>query len=171
MSHKAGRAKVQQIRQQQREQAKMKVSAIKVSKPQITKTHARREASVKGRYELQYESKARAQARRKSTMLAKAGLPVRGASKEQGRKLLSGIEGMARRVNLDEERYNRIMRMDPKKLDAMYRKNDLVFDVFFSYSGIETDPETGAYVVSEDKTADFDFLIEQYNRLFPESKV
>lgn len=150
-----------------------RVSPTKVPKPRYSKVGAKRHIGVEsGRYTLQYGKLTRSQAKRKTTLLAKQGFgrDVKG-DLEQGQNLKNGIEGMARRVNLDEERYQRIMEMDPDKLDAMYKSNDLIFDVFFEYGGIETDPETGAYVTDGSKDADFDFLIEQYNKLFPESAV
>lgn len=151
--------------------------ARKVQKTNVGKGNFKKRSStlaVKtegGRKKLINVKAARTAAKAKTTRLARKGLFTRGYSKEEGAALKKGLEGMARRANLDEETYNRIMNMDEKALAALYQNNDIIFEVAFSYSGIETDPDTGAYITDESKLAEFDFLIEQYNRLFPESAV
>lgn len=150
--------------------------ARKVQKTDVGKREYQRSSTLavkdaKGRKSLIDAKAARSAAKAKATRLQKRGLYTRGYSEEEGAALKKGLEGMARRVNLDEETYNRVMAMDEMALAALYKNDDIVFEVMFSYSGIETDPDTGAYVYDDSKRAEFDFLIEQYNRLFPESAV
>lgn len=156
--------------------AKMNVSKTNVAKPKIEKKKTKRASTLsvtkeRGRKALITPELAKRAAKGQTTKLWKKGLSRRGASEQKGEALKKGIEGMARRINLDEETFSRIMEMDEQSLEAMYENNDIIFEVVFSYSGVETDPETGAYVLEEDRTDDFQFLIEQYNRLFPESAV
>lgn len=150
--------------------------ARNVKKTDVGKSEYKRTStlSVKtegGRKKLINVKQARSAAKGKTTRLAKKGLFTRGYSEEEGAALKKGLEGMARRSNVDEETFQRVMNMDEKALSALYKNNDIIFEVMFSYSGIETDPETGAYVTDESKIQEFQFLIEQYNKLFPESAV
>ena len=150
--------------------------ARNVKKTDVGKSEYKRTStlSVKtegGRKKLINVKQARSAAKGKTTKLAKKGLFTRGYSEEEGAALKKGLEGMARRSNVDEETFQRVMSMDEKALSALYKNNDIIFEVMFSYSGIETDPETGAYVTDESKIQEFQFLIEQYNKLFPESAV
>lgn len=130
--------------------------------------------TVTGRKILYDTGKARSAAKGKTTKAAKRGVRAHEPgrySESKGAALKKGIEGMARRTNLDEETYNRLMAMDERSLQALYENNDIVFEIAFNYGGVSTDPETGAYIVDENKNQDFDFLIEQYNKMFPESAV
>lgn len=153
--------------------------ARKVSKTDVGKREYKRVSTLSvrtagGRKKLINTKAAKSAAKGRTTRLAKKGLQAQGRGKydrTRGAALKKGIEGMARRVNLDEETYNRLMEMDEKALDALYQNNGFLFEIAFSYTGVETDPDTGAYVLSEDRSSDFLFLIEQYNRLFPESAV
>lgn len=84
---------------------------------------------------------------------------------KKGAGLKSGILGMAQTVQTDAGRYAKLERMDERKLAKLYENNDLVFEVFFSYEGINT-TEQGVFINEGAKTDDIDFLIEQYERLY-----
>lgn len=84
---------------------------------------------------------------------------------KKGAGLKAGILGMAQTVQTDAGRYAKLERMDERKLAKLYENNDLVFEVFFSYEGINT-TEQGVFINEGAKTDDIDFLIEQYERLY-----
>lgn len=81
-----------------------------------------------------------------------------------GQDLKFSIEKMGERLGLDSERMEKIRNMDADALQALYDSNDLVFDVFFSYEGVD---DHGDYkTVTDDKKSDADFFINQYERAF-----
>lgn len=86
----------------------------------------------------------------------------------QGRKgegLKKGILGMAQTVQVDAETYAKLEAMDPYKLAKMYEENDLIFEIFFQYEGINTASQ-GIFVNEGAKDEDIKLLIESYDRLF-----
>lgn len=112
---------------------------------------------------------ARAEARRRTTQIVKGSyktIPMQTVW--QGRKgegLKKGILGMAQTVQVDAETYAKLERMDPYKLARMYESNDLIFEVFFQYEGINTTSQ-GIFVNEGAKDEDIKLLIESYDRLF-----
>lgn len=83
-------------------------------------------------------------------------------SDKTGKALKEGIGRMAVKAKLTGDRgqavYNKLKQMDPNKLQYLYEKSQLIFDVAFSYDG------TGQ--VGENKINDLEFLIESYEKAF-----
>lgn len=83
-------------------------------------------------------------------------------SDKTGKALKQGISKMAVKAKLTGERgqeiYNKLNRMDASKLQYLYEKSQLIFDVAFSYDG------TGQ--VGENKINDLEFLIQSYETAF-----
>ena len=70
---------------------------------------------------------------------------------------------MADRVGVTQEQYNALADMEEDVLASMFETNDLTFEVFFNYEGIQKVNNT-KYIVSDEKRQDVDFFIEQYSR-------
>lgn len=125
--------------------------------------------SRKGRQVLIAPEIARAAARSRTTKLIKGSyksIPMRSAWQERkGSGLKAGILGMAQTLQVDAETYAKLESMDPHKLARMYEDNDLVFEVFFQYEGINTTSQ-GVIVNEGAKSEDVNLLIETYDRLF-----
>lgn len=125
--------------------------------------------SLKRRQVLIAPKIARAEARRRTTQIVKGGykgIPMQTVW--QGRKgegLKKGILGMAQTVQVDAETYAKLEAMDPYKLAKMYEENDLIFEIFFQYEGINTASQ-GIFVNEGAKDEDIKLLIESYDRLF-----
>lgn len=111
----------------------------------------------------------RAAARSRTTQLVKGHYKtVAMQTVWQGRKgenLKKGILGMAQTLQVDAATYGKLENMDAYKLAKMYEDNDLIFEVFFQYEGINTTGQ-GVFVTEGAKSADVELLIESYNRLF-----
>lgn len=78
-----------------------------------------------------------------------------------GIALKEGIKRMATEARLstaDQELYNKLQRMDPDKLQYLYERDDLIFDVVFSYD------ENGQ--VGAGKRDDLRFLVDSYEKAF-----
>lgn len=133
------------------------------AKPKSAKTA---KASKAGRQTLLHPSSAKRLASRRQTEIIEGKRIADSSIEADGEALKRGILGMADRIVLDEERYNKLMQMDETKLAEMYRGNDLIFDVYFDYGGITEDPATGAYVADSSKVADVDYLIAQYEKTY-----
>lgn len=133
------------------------------SKPKSARTA---KASKAGRQTLLHPSSAKRLASRRQTEIIEGKRIADSSIEADGEALKRGILGMADRIVLDEERYNKLMKMDETKLAEMYRGNDLIFDVYFDYGGITEDPATGAYVADSSKVADVDYLITQYEKTY-----
>ena len=119
----------------------------------------------KNRKKLILADTAKAQARRKQTLLIKGETELRAGMTDRGEALKQGILGMADRSLIPDSVYAKLERMDPAKLDALYQNNDIIFEVYFDYGGIEKDE--GAYHVdTTKKLSDTQFLIEQYERIY-----
>lgn len=84
---------------------------------------------------------------------------------ETSESLKNGLLGMVTRVQPSQEVADKIAAMDPAKLADMYARNKAVFEVFFSYEGINYEPGYG-YMVDVSKLEDFDLLVESYERLY-----
>lgn len=81
--------------------------------------------------------------------------------------LKEGVVQMAERIGVGEEQMEKLERMDENKLMELYDSNRLIFDVYFSYHGIDYEYGYG-YIVDEDRIDEVDMFIEQYERLFGE---
>lgn len=114
-----------------------------------------------GRFILQNKDLARRSAKGQITRAINKGLaPAHGG----GQELKFSIEKMGERLNLDSETMDKLRAMEPEKLQALYDSNDLVFDVFFSYEGVD---DRGDFItVDSGKQNDADFFIQQYERAF-----
>ena len=53
--------------------------------------------------------------------------------------------------------------MNPVKLEQMYRRNSIIFDVYFEYDRLETD-KNGNYMTSSKKKTDLNNLIKNYEK-------
>ena len=125
--------------------------------------------SRKGRQVLIAPQVTRAAARAKTTQIVKGGYKtVAMRSVWQGKKgegLKKGILGMAQTLQVDASTYAKLESMDAYKLARMYEDNDLIFEAFFQYEGINTTSQ-GVFVNESAKDEDVKLLIESYDRLF-----
>ena len=110
---------------------------------------------------------ARSQAARKQTLLINRDADIEAAGvKSRGEALKEGIMGMADVALLPDDVAAKLKAMDPTKLDALYQNNDIIFEVYFDYGGIDK-AENGANIVDKGKKlSDAQFLIDQYERTF-----
>lgn len=110
---------------------------------------------------------ARSQAARKQTLLINRDADIEAAGvKSRGEALKEGIMGMADVALLPDELAAKLEAMDPTKLDALYQNNDIIFEVYFDYGGIDKG-DNGANIVDKGKKlSDAQFLIDQYERTF-----
>lgn len=125
--------------------------------------------SRKGRQVLIAPKITRAAARARTTQIVKGGyksIPMQTVWQgRKGESLKKGVLGMAQTVQVDADTYAKLEAMDPYKLAKMYEDNDLIFEVFFSYEGINTTSQ-GIFVNEGAKDEDIKLLIESYDRLF-----
>lgn len=125
--------------------------------------------SHKGRQVLIAPQITRAAARARTTQIVKGGYKgVQMQTVWQGKKgegLKKGILGMAQTLQVDAATYAKLESMDPYKLAKMYESNDLIFEAFFQYEGINTTSQ-GVFVNEGAKSEDVKLLIESYDRLF-----
>lgn len=125
--------------------------------------------SHKGRQVLIAPQITRAAARARTTQIVKGGYKgVQMQTVWQGKKgegLKKGILGMAQTLQVDAATYAKLENMDPYKLAKMYENNDLIFEAFFQYEGINTTSQ-GVFVNEGAKSEDVKLLIESYDRLF-----
>ena len=125
--------------------------------------------SRKGRQVLIAPKITRAAARARTTQIVKGGyksIPMQTVWQgRKGESLKRGVLGMAQTVQVDAETYAKLEAMDPYKLAKMYEDNDLIFEVFFNYEGINTTSQ-GIFVNEGAKDEDIKLLIESYDRLF-----
>ena len=110
---------------------------------------------------------ARSQARRKQTILLERDTDIQASGvKTRGDALKEGVISMADVSLIPDSVVDKLKKMDPQKLDALYQNNDIIFEVYFDYGGIEKS-ENGANIVNQEKKlSDANFLIEQYERTF-----
>lgn len=149
-----------------KENARIRVAKTNIGKLEIDrskKIFAQRNAEVKGRSELQYSKKTKQAAKARQTRLINADVLRPAKSSVEGEQLKKGIEGMGHRAALDDERMEKLERMDPDKLKSMYDSNELLFEVFFNYGGIK-ETEYGAYQVEDQKIQEIDWFIGEYER-------
>lgn len=110
---------------------------------------------------------ARAQARRKQTTLIRSEADIQAAGEmSRGEALKEGILGMADVSLMPDSVVDKLKAMDPKKLDALYQQNDIIFEVYFDYGGIDRGEDGANHVDKAKKLSDANFLLEQYERSF-----
>lgn len=80
----------------------------------------------------------------------------------KGTKLKDGIMKMATMAeDVTDEQLYLLNQMDPEKLDAMYKNNDLIFEVYFQYGANED-----GMLTLNNKNRDVQFLIDQYQKIY-----
>lgn len=123
-------------------------------------------SSVSKRSVLLNPSTAKKVARQRQARLIESDAVIESGIKSRGEALQAGIEGMLDRAIIPEDIAEKIKAMDPAKLDALYQQNDLIFEVYFDYGGIEKG-EDGSYTVDrQKKIRDAQFLVSQYEKTF-----
>ena len=71
---------------------------------------------------------------------------------------------MADRLTADTAQYNAIANMNEQVLASMYESNDLTFEVFFNYEGVQKLTDK-SYIISDEKRRDIDWFINEYNKV------
>ncbi len=144
----------------------MKISAVAKSRRTST-MGVKRTVGSHTRKKLIMSDVARSQAARKQTLLINRDADIEAAGvKSRGEALKEGIMGMADVALLPDEVAAKLEAMDPTKLDALYQNNDIIFEVYFDYGGIDKG-DNGANIVDKGKKlSDAQFLIDQYERTF-----
>ena len=144
----------------------MKISAVTKSRRTST-MGVKRTVGSHTRKKLIMSDVARSQAARKQTLLINRDADIEAAGvKSRGEALKEGIMGMADVALLPDEVAAKLEAMDPTKLDALYQNNDIIFEVYFDYGGIDKG-DNGANIVDKGKKlSDAQFLIDQYERTF-----
>lgn len=134
----------------------------------ITREKRAKQAGTKGRYELLEHRKAIASAKGRTTKqlkLGDSGLDYRPtASLIEGQVLKRGVIGMGTRAVAPDWMMEKLHKMDPRYLQGMYESNRLLFEVFYSYEGIEF--YNGVYVAGDEKLEDIELLIREYERVY-----
>lgn len=123
-------------------------------------------SAVAGRSELVNVGKAKKIARQKQSRLVESGRFESIGDMERGASLKDGILGMANRAILPDEIYDKLEKMEPDKLDALYQQNDLIFEVYFDYSGAETTDNGAVIMDTAQKKRDALFLIDLYQKTY-----
>ena len=67
------------------------------------------------------------------------------------------------RQGASAEQIRKIKKMNPVKLEQMYRRNSIIFDVYFEYDRLDTD-KNGNYMTSSKKKTDLNNLIKNYEK-------
>lgn len=127
-------------------------------------TKARVKIGVVGsRAQLAYKELTKAAAQGENTKIIRGIRQMYSDAKTDGEALHDSILGMADRVGVTTEQYNKLASMDPDILAQMYNANDLTFEVFFNYEGINK--VNGTYIVSDEKRQDVEWFINEYERI------
>lgn len=133
-------------------------------KKQVIKSERKVKVEIKGKQRISLENKALA----KRTARARQGAAIpkdkyakwiNTVHKETPQSLKNGIIGMAKKSGItDPELFRKLNEMDADKLQEMYRKDDLIFEVAFTY-----DPNGDPYSGKED---DLDYLVSVYEEKY-----
>ena len=86
---------------------------------------------------------------------------------DKANALYEGVQSMATVMNAPEEIADKLAMMDPQKLGNLYKMNSRIFEVYYSYTGIDFQPGFGN-IASTDKWEDAEFLIQEYEKVFGE---
>lgn len=121
---------------------------------------------------LAYREAAKRSAAQRNALIAKGWRRTHIPVENEDRYLHDGIKAMADVLGADEEQYRKIEEMDENVLMKMYQNNQLTFEVFFNYEGIN-EVEDGsaeskgkkAKYVSAKKKQDLDWFIRQYDKV------
>lgn len=127
-------------------------------------TKARVKIGVVGsRAQLAYKDLAKAAAAGENTKIQRGIRQASAGFKTDGAALKEGMIAMADRIGVSQEQYERIANLDENILASMYDSNDMTFEVFFNYEGIQK--QGSAYFVSDEKRKDVDWFLEQYDKV------
>ena len=127
-------------------------------------TKARVKIGVVGsRAQLAYKDLAKAAAAGENTKIQRGIRQASAGFKTDGAALKEGMIAMADRIGVSQEQYERIANLDENILASMYDSNDMTFEVFFNYEGIQKQGST--YFVTDEKRKDVDWFLEQYDKV------
>ena len=128
-------------------------------------TKARVKIGVQGsRAQLAYKDLTRAAAQGENTKIQRGIRQAASGAKTDGHALKMGLLAMADRLTADTAQYNAIAKMNEQVLASMYESNDLTFEVFFNYEGVQKLPDK-SYIISDEKRRDIDWFINEYNKV------
>ena len=127
-----------------------------------------KQAGPRKRFELLHRRKAIAAAKGRTTIqtkLGQTGLEWRPTgSLIEGQVLKKGIIGMGTRAVAPDWMMEKLQKMDPRYLQGLYESNKLLFEIYFSYEGIEY--HDGVFEVEDQKLEDIELLIREYERVY-----
>ena len=135
----------------------------KTSYRRIIKSEKRTKVYAGGKERIHLENKALA--KRTARQRQGSAIPpekvagwINKPSNNTGMNLKKGIIGMAKKSGIsDSELFRKINDMDESKLQLMYDRDELIFDVAFTYN------EDGSF---GDKESDLAYLVDTYEALF-----
>ena len=129
-------------------------------------TKARVKIGVVGsRAQLAYKELTKAAAAGENTKIQRGIRQAAAGFKTDGKALKDGMVAMADRIGVDQETYDRIANLDEDVLASMFESNDMTFEVFFNYEGIQKMGEGQPYFVSQEKRDDVKWFLEQYDKV------
>ena len=127
-------------------------------------TKARVKIGVVGsRAQLAYKDLAKAAAAGENTKIQRGIRQASAGFKTDGKALKDGMIAMAARIGVSQEQYDRIANLDENILASMYDSNDMTFEVFFNYEGIQK--TSSGYFVSDEKRKDVEWFLNEYDKV------
>ena len=127
-------------------------------------TKARVKIGVVGsRAQLAYKELTKAAAAGENTKIQRGIRQASAGFKTDGAALKEGMIAMADRIGVSQEQYDRIANLDENILASMYDSNDMTFEVFFNYEGIQK--QGSAYFVTDEKRKDVEWFLDQYDKV------
>ena len=127
-------------------------------------TKARVKIGVVGsRAQLAYKELTKAAAAGENTKIQRGIRQASSGARTDGDALKKGMIAMADRVGVTQEQYDRIANLDENILASMYDSNDMTFEVFFNYEGIQK--VNGTYLVTDEKRKDIEWFLDQYDKI------
>ena len=115
------------------------------------------------RAQLAYKELTKAAAAGENTKIQRGIRQASAGFKTDGKALKDGMVAMADRIGVSQEQYERIANLDENILASMYDSNDMTFEVFFNYEGIQK--TSSGYFVSDEKRKDVDWFLDQYDKV------
>ena len=127
-------------------------------------TKARVKIGVVGsRAQLAYKDLTKAAAAGENTKIQRGIRQASAGFKTDGKALKDGMIAMADRIGVSQEQYDRIANLDENILASMYDSNDMTFEVFFNYEGIQK--TSSGYFVSDEKRKDVEWFLDEYDKV------
>lgn len=127
-------------------------------------TKARVKIGVVGsRAQLAYKELTKAAAAGENTKIQRGIRQASAGFKTDGGKLKEGMIAMADRIGVSQETYDKIANLDENILASMYDSNDMTFEVFFNYEGIQK--TSSGYFVSDEKRKDVQWFLDEYDKV------